>query len=186
MNLAETLRDHVEVSKLTKIDACRRNNGPADLQPMVVWVDGEDKTNVAIVDAKGNTSEFMPQLLGLLAKQSPKIIVFMAESLAKSMNSPEELDEFIASHKPGDLREIYNSQGPLSGIQELIAFNALSLVTGQQMQAVARFTYDDFGIPVFSETEIAEIPAEHIDKANVSWMFSQFYEFMQSLRNEMN
>jgi hypothetical protein len=185
-NLADTLRRHVEIMKMTKIDACRRNNGPADLVPMCVWVDGEDQTNIAIVDAKGHTSDFMPKLLSLLAKQSPKIIVFMSESLAKQVGSAKELDEFLATSKPGDLRKLYDAHGPLSGLQELIAFSALSVVTGEQMQAIAKFTYDDSGLPVFSETEMMEIPRADTDKANISWLFDKFYEFMKSSQAETN
>lgn len=186
MNLADTIRDHINITKETKLDACRRSGGPADLNPMVVWIDEEDKTSIAVVETKGNTTEYMPKILGLLAQQSPKAVIFMAESLAKSCASPEEFDEFMKSHQPGDLRKLYESRGPLSGVTELIAFNGIDLTTGKQMQGVTTFTYDDQGLPVFGETEVNEIPVEHIDKANVSWIFGEFYEFMKSMKSEMN
>lgn len=186
MNLDEIIRDHIEITKATKFDACERNGGPSDLNPMVIWIDEEEKTSIAVVEAKGNTTEYMPKVLGLLAKQSPKVIIFMAESLAKSCASQEEFEVFMKQHKPGDLKKLHNSRGPLSGVVELIAFNGIDLATGKQMQGVATFTYDDKGLPVFGSTEISEIPAEHIDKANMSWMFGEFYEFMKSLKSETN
>ena len=53
MNISELVADHVEVLKHTKIDGCRRNKGPMDLQPMMVWVDSDDDTNIAILETKG-------------------------------------------------------------------------------------------------------------------------------------
>lgn len=186
MNLAEIIRCHVDITKATKTDACERNGGPADLNPMMVWIDEEDKTSVAIVEAKGNTLDYMPKVLGLVARQSPKVVIFISESLAKSCESPEEFEAYMQDHKPGDLKKKYEELGPLSGIQELIAFNGIDLATGKQMQGITTFAYDDKGIPVFGDTEVDEIPDDHIDRANISWVFAQFYEFMRSMKAEQN
>lgn len=186
MNLAEVIQDHMSITKSTKADACKRNNGPTDLSPMVVWIDNEDRTNVAIVEVKGNTMEYMPRVLGFMVQQNPKAVVFISESLAKSVDSVEDLDKFLAEHKPGDLSQQYQARGPLSGIQELIAFNGIDMSTGSQMQGIVRFTYDDHGMPVFGDTEVSEIPREHVDSANMSWVFNMFYEFMLSQRAEQN
>lgn len=186
MNLAEVIQDHMSITKMTKVDACERNNGPTDLSPMVVWVDSEGKTNVAVVEVKGNTLEYMPKVLSFMAEQNPRVLVFIAESLAKSVGSEAELEKFLADHEPGELRRQYEARGPLSGVRELIAFNGIDMATGEQVQGLVHFTYDDHGIPVFSETEVSEIPRENIDKANMTWLFDTFYEFMRMKQAEKN
>jgi hypothetical protein len=184
VSIAEIVRDHVEVAKLTKADACQRNGGPSDLSPMMIWVDGDDKTNVALVDAKGSTMEYMPKVLSLVAQQLPKYIIFVAESLAREATSREEVDSLLEDHKPGDFSRQHNELGPLSNLKELLAFNGIDLSTGEQAQGVAMFTYDDFGQPVFSDTEVVTVPEEHINDANVTMIFGQFYRFMQLMREQ--
>lgn len=186
MNLAEVIRDHMSITKSTKADACKRNNGPTDLVPMIVWIDEDDQTNVAVVEVKGNTMEYMPKVLAFMAQQNPKAVVFIAESLAKTVDSPEDLEKYLAGHKPGDLRKQYEARGPLSGIQELIAFNGIDMVTGRQAQGVVKFSYDDQGMPVFDETEVNEVPENHVDKANMTWLFDKFYGFMKAQQAEQN
>ena len=46
------------------------------------------------------------------------------------------------------------------------------------------FTYDDFGQPVFSDTEVVTVPEEYINDANVTMIFGQFYRFMQLMREQ--
>jgi len=42
VNISEFVAEHIEVLKHTKIDGCRRNKGPMDLQPMMVWINEHD------------------------------------------------------------------------------------------------------------------------------------------------
>lgn len=182
MNISELVADHVEVLKHTKIDGCRRNKGPMDLQPMMVWVDSDDDTNIAILETKGEgVLDYVPQTLGLVAQQNPKFIIFMAESWARAIDK-SEVDEFLGSHKPGDLQKLHDSRGPLSNVKQLIAFNGLDTDSGEQVHGFVEFTYDDFGIPVFAEPRIAVVPDDQIDNANMTYLFGEFYKFMTKVR----
>lgn len=186
MNLIDVVREHLDITMSTKIDACQRNNGPTDLMPMMIWISADDTTNLAIVDAKVNTTDYMPKALSLIHKQSPKVIIFMSESLGKAITSETELDKFVKSHKPGDLEKLHTKYGPLSGLQELIAFNAIDMATGSQVQAILTFAYDDKGIPVFNEPDIQEIPTSLIERANISSIFNAFYKFTLAEKSSLN
>ena len=182
MNISEFVAEHIEVLKHTKIDGCRRNNGPMDLQPMMVWLNEHDDTNIAILETKGeNTLDYVPQTFGLLTQQNPKFVIFMAESLARVLDK-SEVDQFLGAHIPGDLQKEHKSRGPLSGIKELIAFNGLDTDTGEQVHGFMEFAYDDFGIPVFSEPRIDVVSEDQIDKANMTFLFREFYKIITKMR----
>ena len=186
MNLSELVRTHLEITMSTKVDACERNGGPTDLQPMMIWIDSDDKTSVAIVDSKTNTMDYMPKALSFVHKQNPKMIMFMSESLGKSIDSLDELANLEKSHKHGDLKKMYDRRGPLSGVREMITMSAIDMNSGKQVQAVLGFSYDDKGIPAFHEPNIHEVPEEFIDRANVSSMLNAFYLFMLKKKSELN
>lgn len=186
MNLEQQLRGHAEATKATKADACRRNGGPADLAPMLIWVGQDGKASIALIDAKGNTMDYMPQALALVGKQNPRIVIYMTEGYATSVKSIEEYDEFAKTHKHGDLEKAFSKLGPLSGVTELIALSGIDVETGRQMQAVTRFGYDDKGQPQFEETNVHEVEPENIERANVSFVFDAFHEFMKQAKAETN
>jgi len=175
MKLAELVLEHIEITKQTKEQSCRHNGGPADLSPMLLWVDELDKTSLAIVDADGKMSDYMPQALGLIAKQNPKVVIFICESFGMQLDSIDEMKKFGKTHKSGDLEKLFAKRGPLSGVEELIAFNALDTSTGEQVQAYIKFRYDDFGLPVFGETMVRPIEDKYLDESNVTSIFKQFY-----------
>lgn len=186
MILTEFIGVHMDITKSTKADACKRNNGPTDLTPMIVWLDQEEKMNVAVVEVKGNTLDFMPRVLAFMTQQNPKLVLFIAESLAKTADSPMEINEFLSTHKPGDLAKQYKSMGPLSGVEEIIAFNGIDMSTGSQAQGMILLSYDDWGQPIFSDPQVIEVPEEYIDAANMTWLFDNFYKFMKAQQAEMN
>jgi len=175
MKLTELVLDHIEITKQTKEQSCRHNGGPADLSPMLLWVDELDKTSLAIVDAKGTVRDYMPKALELIAKQNPKIVIFICESLGMKLDSVDEMKKFGETHKSGDLEKLFARRGPLSGVEELIAFNALDTSTGEQVQGMAKFHYDDFGLPVFGETTVHTVEDKYLDESNVTSLFKQFY-----------
>jgi hypothetical protein len=175
--LIELVQMHSEIAKTTKVQACKTQGGPCDLHHMMIWVDGNDKTNLAIVDVKGQMTEYMPKMLALVGEQSPKVVMFLAESLAYEASSVEEAEEVRQKYKNGEFAETYRELGPLSGLKELIAFNALDVITGEQVQGVVPFMYDDKGMPVFGETQVSLVDREHVESANVTHMFDLFYQF---------
>ena len=185
-DLVDVVREHMDITMSTKIDACQRNNGPTDLMPMMIWISADDTTNLAIVDGKVHAADYMPKALSLIYKQSPKVIIFMSESLGKALTSETELDQFVNSHQPGDLEKLHTKYGPLSGIQELIAFNAIDMTNGSQVQGILTFAYDDKGIPVFNEPDIQEIPTSLIERANISSIFNAFYKFTLEEKSNLN
>lgn len=180
--LTEFVSAHLEITKITKAQSCETAGGPSDLAPMMIWLDADDKTNLALVDVKGNLLDFMPKILTLVAKQNPKYVVYVVEGLAKSVESEADLEKFAEQHKPGDLSRQYAKLGPLAGLTELIALHALDTESGEQVQGIARYTYDDKGQPVFVESDVQTVPRKHIDKANMSIVFDSFHKFMVSLR----
>lgn len=186
MTLADHLRDHVSATKATKVDACRRNGGPADLLPMLIWVGWDNKSSIALMEAKGSTMDYLPKMLSLVAQQDPQILIYMAESFAKTVGSEAELTKFEMTHAHGDLRRLHERLGPLSGVVELIAFSGIDLATGEQMQAICRFGYDDQGIPKFDETDFRAVERSNIGRASVTLIFDAFYEFMKKTRAEKN
>jgi hypothetical protein len=142
---------------------------------MLIWVDALDKTNLAIVDAKGAVSEYMPQALELISNQNPKIVIFICESLGKKIDSGDDIEKFKKTHKSGDLEKQFTRRGPLSGIEELIALSALDVSTGEQVQGFTKFHYDDFGLPVFGETVVSPIEEKYFDESNMTTLFKQFH-----------
>jgi len=186
MDLEQQMRTHVAITQATKADACRRNGGPADLSPMLIWVGQDDKQSIAVIEAKDNTMGHLAAALGLVAKQDPRIVIFMSEGYATTVESQEQLDEFARTHKRGDLEKLHSELGPLSGVTELIAFNGIDVKTGRQMQAVSRFGYDDKGQPRFEDVEVREVPPEIFEKANVTFVFDAFYDFMKKVKSETN
>jgi hypothetical protein len=152
---------------------------------MLVWVNGSDETSLAIIDVMGSVLESVPQALSLVAAQNPKVVMFICESYGMKLDKTE-FEEFRDSHQSGDLSKIYAERGPLSGVDELIAFNALDTSTGEQVQGYTRFHYNDLGLPVFGETEVQSLDNKHLDKANVTRLFKQFYNFIQIKRAEKN
>jgi hypothetical protein len=105
----------------------------------------------------------------------------MAESLARAIDK-SEVDRFLSTHVPGNLQKEHKSRGPLSGIKELIAFNGLDTDTGEQVHGFMEFTYDDFGIPVFSKPRIEMVSEDQIDKANMTFLFHEFYKIIKKMR----
>lgn len=180
MKLTELILDHIELTKLTKEESCRHNGGPSDLMPMMIWVDTLGKTGLACIEHKGNTMDYMPKALNLVAQQDPEFVLFVAESLAMKVDGMEALEEFKKTHKSGDLAKMHAKRGPLSGIEELIAFNGLNTNTGEQVQGFVKFHYNDIGVPIFGETTVQSIDEKYIDESNVTSVFNQFYKFMVS------
>ena len=185
MKLTELVLEHIEMTQRTKEASCEHNGGPSDLLPMLVWVNGLDETSVAIIEVKNSVLESMPQVLSLLVKQNPKVVMFICESYAVKLDKTE-LQEFQDTHKSGDLAKIYAEHGPLSGVDELIAFNALDTDTGEQVQGYTRFHYNDIGLPVFGETEVHSLEHGQLDQANTTMIFNQFYKYIQIKRAENN
>lgn len=186
MKLTELVLDHIEITKQTKQEACRHNEGPSDLTPMVIWVNSKDETNLAIVDVQGRTVEYMPKTLSMVALQDPKVVIWISESLSMAIGNEKSFDEFKETHKSGDLAALYAERGPLSGVEEIIAFNALDTDTGEQVQGLTRFHYDDSGMPVFGETSVFVVEEKYVDEANVTMIFKQFYQFMVEIRANKN
>lgn len=185
MKLTELVLAHIEITQKTKEESCRHNGGPSDLSPMLLWVDSSDETSLAIVEAKGSVLEYMPQALELISQQNPKVVMFICESYGKKLDKTE-YKKFVNSHKSGDLSKIYADRGPLSGIDELIAFNALDTNTGEQVQGITKFHYDDLGLPIFGETTVQSIEEKYLDEANVTMLFKQFYTYIQIKQAEKN
>ncbi len=186
MKLAELVLEHIEITKQTKEASCRHNGGPADLAPMLLWVDNLDKTSLAIVDAEGTISEYMPKALNLIGKQNPKIVMFICESLGMSLDNVDDLKKFRNTHTSGDLSKLWERRGPLSGVEELIAFNALDINTGEQVQGIVKFVYDDFGLPIFGETTVQQIDEKYLDESNLTSLFKQFHFYSQSKQAKNN
>lgn len=185
MKLTELVLEHIDLTKKTKEESCRHNGGPSDLSPMLLWVNSLDETSLAILEIKGGVLESMPPALNWVAEQNPKAIMFICESYGKKFNKTE-FEEFRDGHKAGDLSKIYAERGPLSGVDELIAFNALDTNTGEQVQGYTRFHYDDLGLPIFGETSVQSLDAKYLDDANVTMMFKQFYTYIQIRQAEKN
>lgn len=186
MKLAELVLEHIEITKQTKVESCRHNKGPSDLLPMIIWVNSKDETNLAIVDVKGQTLDYMPKALSMVSQQDPKVVIWISESLCMAVDTSKSFDDFKETHKSGDLAKLYASRGPLSGVEELIAFNGLDTTTGEQVQGMSKFHYDDSGMPVFGETKVFPIEAKYLNEANVTMIFGQFYQFMVGLRANKN
>lgn len=175
MKLTELVLEHIEITKQTKEASCKHNGGPSDLSPMLLWVDKSDNTSLAIVNAEGSVRDYMPQALELISKQDPKFVIFICESLGMKVDSIDELKNFEKTHKSGDLAKLFAKRGPLSGVEEIIAFNALDTNTGEQVQGLAKFHYDDFGLPVFGETTVQTIEDKYLDESNVTALLKQFH-----------
>lgn len=183
MNVVDVARIHMEITMTTKKAACDNAGGPTDLSPMMIWQNEANEVSLMLVDAKGTTTDYMPKALNLVAQQSMKFLCFVSESFGISLGSTEELDKFMETNRPGSLRAKFSDTGPLSGVNELISLNCINIESGEQAQAIVKFTYDDRGQPVFDEMSADFIPEQHIDKANVSMMFSQFHKFMVAKTN---
>ncbi|MBM4058556.1 MAG: hypothetical protein FJ275_10040 [Planctomycetes bacterium] len=184
MDLARQMRDHAEATKATKTDACRRNGGPTDLHPMLIWVGVDGKANIALMEAKGGPMGYLPPALSLVSRQNPTIVIYVAESYGKILDPKTSLSEFEQTHEHGALAREHERLGPLSGVEELIALSGLDLATGEQMQAVCRFGYDDWGIPKFEETDIQMVQRSNIGRASVTLIFDAFYQFMAKMGAE--
>ena len=180
--LTEFVEAHLAVTKITKAHSCETAGGPSDLSPMMIWLDADDKTNLALVDMKGNLLDYMPKVLSLVAKQNPKYIIYVVEGFSKSVSNEAELEEFTKTHKPGDLAKLHKELGPLAGLEEIIALHALDTESGEQVQGIARYTYNDKGQPVFANSYVQELPSDLFDRANMSIIFDSFHKFMVSHR----
>lgn len=176
--LADLLGIHIEAAKTTKLAACTEQGGPCDINQMMIWVDENDKTGLAVMDIKGDVKEYLGEALALLTEQSPKFVILVGEALGQSASSAEEAKELREKYERGKMSEDHRTLGPLAGLREFIALNAVDTITGDQMQAIAEFTYDDFGLPVFRQNVIGEIPRRMYGEAYISTMLDRFHQFM--------
>ncbi len=186
MKLTELVLDHIEITQHTKEATCREHKGPSDLAPMLLWVDNSDQTNVMVLAVEGRPTQYMPEALQLVVKQDPKFVIFICESLGMSLDSTEDFQNFSKTHKSGDLEAIYKERGPLSNVEEIIVFNAIDLTSGEQVQGITKFKYDDFGHPIFGETTVYTLDQKYVNEASVTSMLNQFHLWVQAKRASRN
>lgn len=125
-------------------------------------------------------------------------IILAVEGYARSLADDKNRDDFVRDFQRGDLEKDF-SENPFSDVREGIVVTAMDWNAENLFSAVSTYTYDDFGVPQFSDVE-ANISAidESSDNGripdtlmaicrymNLAIGISKFHDLLTKKRDEM-
>lgn len=163
----DEVKDILEIFMSMKKDACRKNKGPTDLQPMLHFKGKDSIRHAALL--VGHSSETVSSAWQqMLRHVNPECVVMMTEGYCHTFKKLPE------KHEKGSFEREYK-EDPCSNVQEILTVHGIDIKTGAQFGGFVTFIISDDGQPEFEKPHFNTIEGEALE-CNIPTMFAVLRE----------